>query len=35
MRGLPRFVTVRGGGYFFMPGKDALDYLARSNGGPK
>ena len=26
--GLPRFVTVRGGGYFFLPGIPALDYLA-------
>ncbi|MDQ3809392.1 MAG: peroxidase, partial [Chloroflexota bacterium] len=26
--GLPRFVTVRGGGYFFLPGIRALDYLA-------
>jgi hypothetical protein len=27
--GLPRFVTVRGGGYFFMPGVQALHLLAR------
>lgn len=26
--GIPRFVTVRGGGYFFMPGINALRYLA-------
>jgi Dyp-type peroxidase family len=26
--GLPRFVTVRGGGYFFLPGLRALRYLA-------
>lgn len=26
--GLPRFVTVRGGGYFFVPGLRALDWLA-------
>jgi deferrochelatase/peroxidase EfeB len=26
--GLPRFVTVRGGAYFFMPGVRALRYLA-------
>lgn len=26
--GLPRFVHVRGGAYFFMPGKTALRYLA-------
>jgi hypothetical protein len=25
---LPRFVTVRGGGYFFLPGVRALRYLA-------
>ena len=28
--GLPRFVTVRGGGYFFLPGIRALRYLALS-----
>jgi deferrochelatase/peroxidase EfeB len=27
--GLPRFVTLRGGAYFFMPGLRALTYLAR------
>lgn len=27
---LPQFVTVRGGGYFFMPGLRALRYIARS-----
>jgi hypothetical protein len=26
--GMPRFVTVRGGGYFFMPGLSAVRYLA-------
>ena len=26
--GLPRFVTVVGGGYFFMPGISAVRYLA-------
>jgi hypothetical protein len=26
--GLPRFVTVRAGGYFFLPGLRALRYLA-------
>jgi len=26
--GLPRFVTVRGGGYFFLPGIDALRMLS-------
>jgi Dyp-type peroxidase family len=29
LRGLPQFVTVRGGGYFFLPGLRALKYLAR------
>lgn len=28
VRGLPRFVEVRGGAYFFMPGRPALRYLA-------
>lgn len=27
LQGLPQFVTVRGGGYFFVPGLRALDYL--------
>jgi Dyp-type peroxidase family len=27
-KNLPRFVTVRGGGYFFLPGVKALRYLA-------
>jgi hypothetical protein len=26
--GMPRFVTVRGGGYFFMPGIRAVRYIA-------
>ena len=30
--GLSRFVTVRGGGYFFLPGIPALDYLAALDG---
>jgi len=29
---VPRFVTVRGGGYFFLPGIRALRYLAHLNG---
>jgi deferrochelatase/peroxidase EfeB len=29
-RHLPQFVTVRGGGYFFMPGLRALHYIAAS-----
>jgi len=28
LRGIPDFVTVRGGGYFFMPSRSALYYLA-------
>ncbi|HEX2726554.1 MAG TPA: hypothetical protein VHN20_12110, partial [Beijerinckiaceae bacterium] len=28
LHGLPDFVTVRGGAYFFMPGLSALRYLA-------
>jgi len=28
IHGLPRFVTVRGGGYFFLPGIKAIDFLA-------
>jgi len=28
---LPQFVTVRGGGYFFMPGLRALEYIATSS----
>jgi hypothetical protein len=27
LRGLGDFVTVRGGGYFFMPGRDAVGLL--------
>ncbi|MET1109984.1 MAG: hypothetical protein ABWX67_00510 [Allosphingosinicella sp.] len=27
--GIPRFVTVEGGGYFFLPGLRALKYIAR------
>ena len=30
--GLPQFVHVRGGAYFFMPGISALRYLARGQG---
>jgi Dyp-type peroxidase family len=29
-RDLPRFITVRGGGYFFLPGLRALRYLSRT-----
>ena len=28
LEGLPRFVTVRGGAYFFLPGIRALHYIA-------
>jgi hypothetical protein len=30
--GLPQFVHVHGGAYFFMPGLAALRYLARDTG---
>jgi Dyp-type peroxidase family len=30
--GLPQFVTVRGGAYFFLPSLRALRFLARQNG---
>ena len=29
MKGVPHLVTVKGGGYFFMPGRSAMRYLAR------
>jgi deferrochelatase/peroxidase EfeB len=32
LRGIPQFVTVRGGAYFFLPGIRALRYLAAMNG---
>jgi len=28
--GIPRFITVRGGAYFFMPGLRAIQYFARA-----
>ena len=31
---LPRFVTLRGGGYFFVPGRQLLRYLAQGAGTP-
>ena len=31
---MPKFVTVRGGGYFFMPGIRALKYLASLTPNP-
>jgi Dyp-type peroxidase family len=30
--GLPEFVSVRGGAYFFLPGRRALEYLAHGPG---
>ena len=27
LKGIPNFVTTRGGGYFFMPSRSALRYL--------
>jgi deferrochelatase/peroxidase EfeB len=33
--GLPRFVTMRGGAYFFLPGIRALRYIAESGGKPR
>ena len=32
IKGLPAFTTVRGGGYFFLPGIKALQYLAALGG---
>ena len=34
LRGLPACVRVRGGGYFFMPGRRALGFLAGHEGLP-
>ena len=31
---LPSFTTMRGGGYFFMPGKEALTYITRQTYRP-
>ena len=31
--GLPQFITVRGGAYFFLPGLRALQYIAGAGGG--
>ncbi len=28
LKAMPRFVTTRGGGYFFLPGRRLIDYLA-------
>ncbi|MDH0863906.1 hypothetical protein [Mitsuaria sp. GD03876] len=32
LKSLPQFVTVRGGGYFFLPGRQLLNYLATGPG---
>jgi hypothetical protein len=32
LSGLPQFVTVQGGAYFFLPGIRALRYLATTSG---
>jgi deferrochelatase/peroxidase EfeB len=32
LRNLPEFVSTRGGGYFFVPGKTLLEYLANLHG---
>ena len=34
IKGLPAFTTVRGGAYFFLPGLNALRYLATVDGAP-
>jgi deferrochelatase/peroxidase EfeB len=34
LRGLPDFVRVRGGGYFFLPSRRALAWLATGPAGP-
>jgi Dyp-type peroxidase family len=33
LSGLPQFITVRGGAYFFLPGLRALRYIARNGTG--
>jgi Dyp-type peroxidase family len=33
MKGLTSFVTVKGGGYFFMPSRSAIRFLSRIAGG--
>jgi len=32
---LPQFVTMRGGGYFFIPGKQLLRFLSRDRDSPR
>ena len=34
LNGMPQFITVRGGGYFFMPSLRALRYIARAGTNP-
>ncbi|RZV42614.1 MAG: hypothetical protein EX271_05530, partial [Acidimicrobiales bacterium] len=34
LKGLKPFVTMRGGGYFFMPGREALDFIVKSADNP-
>lgn len=31
IEGLPQFITVQGGGYFFIPGLRALDYIVQTD----
>jgi Dyp-type peroxidase family len=33
LTGVPRFITVRGGAYFFLPGLRALRFIAQVSGG--
>ena len=35
MNGIGQFVTVKGGGYFFLPGMSALRYLSSLDGSPR
>jgi hypothetical protein len=30
---MPAFITTKGGGYFFMPGKRLIEYLLAPRGG--
>jgi hypothetical protein len=34
MKGLKSFVTVKGGGYFFMPSRSAMRFLGRLAARP-
>jgi hypothetical protein len=31
LKDLPSFVRTRGGGYFFLPGRRTMEYLASAN----